>query len=66
MDVLLEKMRDAEPSGGGEDAFLDHFGSDAPASEREGDFVAHIQGEELLFRILKERAHVFGKVCYGR
>ena len=66
MNVLLEKVRDAEPVGGGEHALFNRFGSHAAASQGKGDFVADVQGEELLFRILKERAHMFGELSHRR
>ena len=66
MNVLLEKVRDAEPVGGGENALFNGFGSNAAASQCKGDFVADVERKELFFGILEKRAHVFGELRHGR
>ncbi len=59
VDVLLQKIGEAESIRGRGNARLDVVRGHAAASQRKGDFVAHGKREELLLRILKERADRF-------
>ena len=63
---MAEKWGDAERFGRTLDPCSDFFAGQPAALKSEGDFVADVQGEELLFGILKERPDVFGKKRNGR
>ena len=58
-------MRDPERFRGTLETSVDVLGRHPAALQGEGDFVAHVQGEELFFRVLKERPHLLGEVRHG-
>ena len=59
MNVLREKMFNPHALGSTVYAGTDFFKRHAAAFEREGDLIAHIEREELLFGILEKRADMF-------
>ena len=65
VNVGVEKMRDPERFGRALEARVHIVGRHPAALQGEGDFVAHVQGEELFFRVLEERPHLFGEVRHG-
>ena len=65
MNVGVEKMRDPERFGRALEARVHIVGRHPAALERKADFVPDVQGEELFFRVLEERPHLFGEVRHG-
>ena len=66
VNVLREKMFNPHALGSTVYAGTDFFKRYAAAFEREGDLIAHIEREELLFGILEKRTDMFREHRYGR